>query len=232
MGESQDAETPPFPDPTEVGEGGFAKSKGTRTRILEAALELLAEEGYAATSVLAVARRAGLSRTAMLHHFPSRQALIEAVVQYVMRRRVEMQAELQAHLPHDASFRARSVDSTWDQLQTKEFQAFCELSMAARTDAELAAVFRPALAAFDKYRRDMAIRLAEPAVADSPVFGLRRDLNRFLLEGLAQQDGITFNQEQRMAELLAFLKLVWSDEGETFLERAVDETRRDAARKP
>ena len=230
MDDSTDAMGAYFPDPTEVGEGGFAKSKGTRTRILEAALELLAEEGYAATSTLAVARRAKLSRTAMLHHFPSRQALIEAVVQYVTRRRVEMQEELQAHLPRDATFRARSVDSTWEQLQTKEFQAFCELSMAARTDGELAAVFRPALATFDRFRRDMAVKLAEPAVAASPVFDLRRDLHRFLLEGMAQQDGITFNREERMAQLFAFLKLVWSDDGEAFLKRAVTQTRAKSAK--
>ncbi|MEM9622523.1 MAG: helix-turn-helix domain-containing protein [Pseudomonadota bacterium] len=223
MTTSQEAVANHFPDPTEVGEGGFAKSKGTRTRILEAALDVLAERGYAATSMPAVAQQAKLSRTAMLHHFPSRQALIGAVVQYVMRRRVDMQEELQAHLPHDEQFRARSVDSTWEQLQTKEFNAFCELSMAARTDAELAGVFRPALAAFDQYRREMALRLAEPAVASSPVFDLRRDLHRFLLEGMAQQDGITFNKEERMGQLFAFLKLAWSEEGEAFLARALDE---------
>lgn len=214
-----------IPDPTELGKGEFAKSKATRTRILEAAMALLAEKGYAATSTPAVARKAGLSRTAMLYHFPSRQALIDAVVQYVTRRRVEMQEEMQAHLPHDDTFRSRSVDSTWEQLQSKEFRAFCELSMAARTDTDLAAVFRPAMAAFDQARQEMALKLAEPDVAESPGFNLRRDLHRFLLEGMAQQDGITFDQEQRMAQLFAFLKLVWSDEGEAFVNLAVQRAR-------
>ena len=211
-----------IPDPTAVGQGEFAKSKATRIRILEAAVGLLAERGYAATSTPAVASAAGLSRTAMLYHFPSRQALIEAVVNYVTRRRVDMQAEMQAHLPHDETFRSRSVDSTWEQLQSNEFRAFCELSMAAQTDAELAAVFEPALAAFDRARREMALQLAEPAVAASPVFDLRRDLHRFLLEGMAQQGGITYDQELRKERLFAFLKLVWSDAGEAFLQQAVD----------
>ena len=206
-----------------MGRGAFQKSKATRTRILEATVAVLAEAGYAATSTPAVARRANLSRTAMLYHFPSRRALIDAVVQYVIRRRVEMQEEMQAHLPKDETFRSRSVDSTWAQLQSKEFRAFCELSMAARTDADLAEVFQPALAAFDRARRDMALKLAEPEVATSRVFDLRRDLHRFLLEGIAQQNGIAFDEAQRMARILAFLKLIWSDEGEAFLERAVEQ---------
>ena len=222
MSKTRDSVATEFPDPTRVAEGEFAKSKATRTRILEAAVELLAEKGYAATSTPAVARQAKLSRTAMLYHFPSRHALIEAVVQFVTRRRVEMQEEMQSQLPQDETFRDRSVDSTWEQLQSKEFRAFCELSMAARTDADLAAVFRPAMAAFDMARREMALKLAEPAVAASPGFDLRRDLHRFLLEGMAQQNGITFNVEQRTSQLFAFLKLIWSDEGDAFVSRAVE----------
>ena len=45
----------------------------------------------------------------------------------------------------------------------------------------------------------------------SPGFDLRRDITRFLMEGLAQQDGITFNHEQRMRELFGFLKLLYTD---------------------
>ena len=210
-----------IPDPTHVSEGEFAKSKNTRTRILEAALTLLAEKGYAATSTPAVAEQAGLSRTAMLYHFPSRAALMEAVIHYVTRRRVELQEETQAHLPRDANFRFQSVESHWEQLQSPEFRAFCQLSLAASTDAELAAVFKPALEAFDRSRREMALKLAEPALANKPGFDLKRDINRFLLEGIAQQDGITFNQQERMNNIIAFIKLCWSDEGQEFIEQAL-----------
>lgn len=223
MQKASDSAATHFPDPTALSAGEFAKSKNTRERILEAAVVCLAEKGYAATSTPAVARQANLSRTAMLYHFPSRQALIDAVVHYVTRRRVEMQEEMQAHLPRDATFRSRSVASTWVQLQSNEFKAFSELSMAARTDADLGEVFAQAMAAFDEARREMALKLAEMAVAQSPVFDLRRDIHRFLLEGMAQQDGITFNVDKRKSELFAFLKLIWSDEAEEFLQQAVDQ---------
>ena len=219
-----------IPDPTDVGDGEFRKSKTTRTRILEAAMELLAEEGYAATSTPAVAARAQLSRTAMLYHFPSRAALMEAVIHYVTRRRVELQEEMQGHLPYDEHFRSRSVDSHWQQLQSTEFRAFCQLSLAANTDEDLAAVFKPALEAFDRARREMALKLAEPEVVNRPGFDLKRDVHRFLLEGIAQQDGITFNRAKRMREVMAFLKLCWSDEGQAFIEQALKEASGDSTR--
>ena len=74
----------------------------------------------------------------------------------------------------------------------------------------------------------MALKLAEAEVAQSPVFDLRRDIHRFLLEGMAQQDGITFNVDKRKAELFAFLKLIWSDEAEGFLQRVVDQANLDS----
>ena len=119
-------------------------------------------------------------------------------------------------------FRDGAVEAGWAQVQTPEFKAFCELSMAARTDAELDQVFRSSLEAFDRARRDAALHLAEPEVAASPVFDLRRDIHRLVLEGLAKQDGIAFDVERRSDELFAFLKLLWSDQGEEFLAKALD----------
>lgn len=53
-----------------------AKGAATRARLLEAAAELLAEGGYAAASVAAVADRAGLSAGALYRHFPSKADLL------------------------------------------------------------------------------------------------------------------------------------------------------------
>lgn len=200
-----------LPDPTEIVEGEFAKSRTTRTRILEAAIDCLANTGYAATSTNSVATAAGITRAALLYHFPSRAALIEAVIQYVTRRRVEMQEEYYRDIPRDEHYPARTTDSMWDQVNTREFHAFSELATAARTSKSLSRMFRPAMEAFDRSRREMALKLAQPHIANEPGFDLRRDITRFLMEGLSQQDGITFNRERRMRELLGFLRLLYTD---------------------
>ena len=48
------------------------KSENTRAAILEGALACFYDLGYRATTTEKVAKRAGVSRGAMLYHFPSR----------------------------------------------------------------------------------------------------------------------------------------------------------------
>ena len=56
------------------------KSGETRVRILEATIDSLVENGYSGLSTSAVTERAGISRGAMHHHFPTKMALVAAVV--------------------------------------------------------------------------------------------------------------------------------------------------------
>jgi AcrR family transcriptional regulator len=51
-----------------------------RRALLDAALQILTEEGVAGLSLRAVARRAGVSEAAPYHHFASKAALVEALV--------------------------------------------------------------------------------------------------------------------------------------------------------
>ncbi|GAA0574264.1 TetR/AcrR family transcriptional regulator [Kribbella sandramycini] len=69
------------------------RSRATRQRLLEAAVESLAEVGYAATSAAVVAARAGVSRGAAQHHFPTRADLFAAAVEYMTEVRL---AEIRA----------------------------------------------------------------------------------------------------------------------------------------
>lgn len=212
-----------LPDPTAVGANEFRKSQETRTRILEASIECLATIGYQATSTVTVARYAGLTRAAMLYHFPSRAALIEATVYYVTRRRVAMQEEAHVDLSRDEEFPSRSLDIQWQQLQTREFFAFSELAMAARTDPELQEIFEPAMQSFDRARRDTAHRLAPDDIKQAPGFDLRRDVVRFAMEGLAQQDGIAFDKEIRTTQMLSLLKLLFDPEAsDSLVTRAIE----------
>ncbi|WP_240503038.1 TetR/AcrR family transcriptional regulator [Streptomyces prasinopilosus] len=63
------------------------RSRATRQRLLEAAVACLAEHGWAGSTVLVVAERAGVSRGAAQHHFPTREDLFTAAVEYVAEER-------------------------------------------------------------------------------------------------------------------------------------------------
>ena len=57
-----------------------AQGRATRGQLIEVATRLFAEHGYEGTSIEAVLSAAGVSRGALYHHFPGKEALFEAVV--------------------------------------------------------------------------------------------------------------------------------------------------------
>ncbi len=59
------------------------RSRATRLRLLEAAVACLAEHGWSGSTVTVVAERAGVSRGAAQHHFPTREDLFTAAIEYV-----------------------------------------------------------------------------------------------------------------------------------------------------
>ena len=65
------------------------RSRVTRQRLLEATIDCLAEMGWAAATVSVVAERAGVSRGAAQHHFPTREDLITAALEYMFDTRME-----------------------------------------------------------------------------------------------------------------------------------------------
>jgi AcrR family transcriptional regulator len=62
--------------------GAYAKTAARRQRIVAAAVEVFARSGYAKGSLRDVAERAGLSQAGLLHHFPSKERLLQAVVDW------------------------------------------------------------------------------------------------------------------------------------------------------
>lgn len=56
------------------------RGKLTRGAVLTAARELFGEQGYDGTSLEAILARAGVKRGALYHHFASKQAIFDAVV--------------------------------------------------------------------------------------------------------------------------------------------------------
>lgn len=161
------------------------KSLRTRARILDAALRLFAEAGYAGATNARIAEAADLTRGAMLYHFPSREDLVEATIAHVQHRRTELFNRVAHDKPADADAADYAIDSYWRLLQTPAFRAFAELEAAAKSDVWLAEAIRPAQEAFDRAQLGHD---AEHLVQAGGGARLQasRDLARFLLEGLSR----------------------------------------------
>ncbi|MFJ6928229.1 TetR/AcrR family transcriptional regulator [Streptomyces nigra] len=57
------------------------RSEERRAEIVRAALEVIAERGYRGASLAAVAERVGLTQQGLMHHFPTKDALLVTVLQ-------------------------------------------------------------------------------------------------------------------------------------------------------
>ncbi|MFI0818819.1 TetR/AcrR family transcriptional regulator [Streptomyces sp. NPDC021098] len=114
------------------------RSRATRQRLLEAAVACLAEHGWAGSTVSVVAERAGVSRGAAQHHFPTREDLFTAAVERVAEQR---SAELGALAPAgEGTARTRAVVTELVDLYTGPlFRAALHLWVAASYEPQLGA---------------------------------------------------------------------------------------------
>ncbi|MFJ9726242.1 TetR/AcrR family transcriptional regulator [Streptomyces sp. NPDC101209] len=111
------------------------RSRATRQRLLEAAVACLAEHGWAGSTVSVVAERAGVSRGAAQHHFPTREDLFTAAVEYVAEER---STAIRALFPDGAGDDRRAVVAALVDLYTGPlFRAALHLWVAASNEEPL-----------------------------------------------------------------------------------------------
>src|SRR5512144_1268885 len=113
------------------------RTAAMKVRLLEATVECLFELGYAKTTTTEIAKRAGVSRGAQLHHFPTKAELVITAIDYVLNKRHKEFVSAFASLPAEANRAAVAIDLLWSIVSGPTFFAWLELMMAARTDAEL-----------------------------------------------------------------------------------------------
>ena len=124
-----------MPAPTRTPQA--VRSERTRARLLDATTECLAELGYSRTTTTEVCRRAGVSRGAQLHHFPTKAELVAAAVEHPSEHRMAEFRRAVAEAPPDTDPIQLCIDLVWTMYKGDACDAWIELALAARTDAEL-----------------------------------------------------------------------------------------------
>ncbi|WP_069171287.1 TetR/AcrR family transcriptional regulator [Streptomyces griseus] len=159
------AVTPPAKTPKQD------RSRATRRRLLEAAVACLAEHGWAGSTVSVVAERAGVSRGAAQHHFPTREDLFTGAVEYVAEER---SAALRA-LPVQG--RADVVAALVDLYTGPLFRAAIQLWVAACNEAQLRPRVTELEARVGRETHRIAVQLLD---ADEARPGIRETVQGFL----------------------------------------------------
>ena len=151
------------------------RSRATRQRLLAAAVACLAEHGWAGSTVSVVAERAGVSRGAAQHHFPTREDLFTAAVEYVAEER---STALRALFPEGAAGDRHAVVAALVDLYTGPlFRAALHLWVAASNEDQL----RPRVTELESRVGRETHRIAvDLLAADESVPGVRETVQGLL----------------------------------------------------
>lgn len=162
------------------------KSAATRNAILDSAIARIVECGYRGATTTAIAQKAGLSRGAMLHHFPSKLDIIRAAVKHLHDKRLKAFRRAMTRTPAGRQDRVvLGVEAFFDHVRHPLFVAFIELSLAARTDPELAGILKSTAEAFEREWYQTAKEVFPEWQGRDEQFDIALDLSRYVMEGLA-----------------------------------------------
>lgn len=113
------------------------RTRAMRQRLLEATVQCLAEHGWSGTSTTLISQRAGVSRGAQLHHFPTKNDLVVAAVEHLAVARRDELAQAAAALPTGKRRTRAVLEMLGDHFTSDVFVAALELWVAARSDEAL-----------------------------------------------------------------------------------------------
>lgn len=120
------------------------RSATTRKRLIDAAILCLHQYGYAATTTVLVAEKAGISRGAMLHQFATKVDLMLAVVERSYQDQIDHYA---TWLSRGKSISRNQINDllgiAWDVAREPSAMAFYEIWLATRSDEDLSDRFAP-----------------------------------------------------------------------------------------
>lgn len=137
------------------------RSEETRTHILQAAMTAFSQEGYDATGVAEICSRAGVSKGAFYHHFPSKQAVFVALLNQWLDGLDEMWANLPA--PQNGGvpeLLIQMAGSVGDILKSTSGQVpmFLEFWTQARRDDS---IWQATMAPYQRYQDRFALLIQQ-----------------------------------------------------------------------
>ena len=184
------------------------KSARARDNMCKATIQLLAELGYAETTIAGVAQNAGFSKGAVQYHFPTKEELIAAPVEHLLMRTVS-----------SASQSYESVDSAllnaWQRLvNTSAYRALLEVLNAARIDRKLRLRISAELVAWGKNLDQQSLTIYQSANEQLPAHEgdaevvMLLNMTRSFMRGLLTQEQYGVSPEETLTYVAKWIELI------------------------
>ena len=174
----------------------------------KATIQLLAELGYAETTIAGVAQNAGFSKGAVQYHFPTKEELIAATVEHLLMR-----------TESSASQSYESVDSAllnaWQRLvNTSAYRALLEVLNAARIDRKLRLRISAELVAWGKNLDKQSLTIYQSANEQLPAHEgdtevvMLLNMTRSFMRGLLTQEQYGVSPEETLTYVAKWVELI------------------------
>nr|WP_041451408.1 TetR/AcrR family transcriptional regulator [Hoyosella subflava] len=189
------------------------RSRATHQRLLETTIECLAQHGWAGTTVGVVAQRAGVSRGAIQHHFPTREDLITSALEFIFDQRMAEVRAAAADLPEGAERVEAVVIRLVDYFTGVLFKAALQVWTAAAADPALKERVVPLELRFGRTVHTIAIELLGADDSDPDTHRLVQ-ATLDMARGLGLADVLT-DDSRRRSQIVA----TWAQHLSTALTR-------------
>ncbi|OON82550.1 TetR/AcrR family transcriptional regulator [Streptomyces tsukubensis] len=168
--------------------GGYAKGRAKRLEIIDQAVAMFGEVGYRGASLRVIANRGGISHTGLLHHFPTKESLLLAVLE---------------HRDHmDEAWLTRDGAAGVDQL--RRLTELAELNTTRRGIVELFSVVAAEATSAEHPAHGYFVRRYENSVASTALaYAQARD------EGVLRADVDPDTAAQQLVALMDGLQVQW-----------------------
>jgi AcrR family transcriptional regulator len=113
------------------------RSAETRARLIDATLDLLVDRGYARATTADIARRAGVTRGALSHHFSSKDELVVQSVEHLLRSSIGDIRALARRVQSGSMSLPDFIDKLWEMFSGRLFLVTLEHVTEARHNPTL-----------------------------------------------------------------------------------------------
>lgn len=202
-----EAATPPGRAPAPRRTSRSERREATRRRLLDAALEAVAERGYAGATTAEISRRAGVSEGMIFKVAASKSELLAESVHELFERLVVEYRTAFASIGNRSDRVEAAVELLHSAYRRPELQAAFELYFAMRSDETLARELRKVALRHRAAVRTLAKRLFPAAEEDGDRLAAVVDLAMNTLQGEALSSIANPDPERsrRVVKLLADL---------------------------
>lgn len=142
------------------------RSRDTRDRILETAMDCLVTRGWQGTTTLVVADLSGVSRGALQHHFPTREDLVDGVLGHMYENRISGQFTINTVVPEGLDVFDFLVEQVLGYYASDHFKAALQIWTAATGNKHLQEQLVPYERRFARALYDQAVAALDADVSD------------------------------------------------------------------